>query len=137
VERGPVLTAIEDALAAGGPVVLRAADGRAGLGVMTAMIQFAHRYRDAYDVAWWITAQDPQLIADQMARLAQTLGVDAPSNTAEEATSAALAGCAGGVGGCWSSTTRAAATTSPGFSARGGGPCPRRLRGPGLAGAGR
>jgi Tetratricopeptide repeat len=91
VDRGSVLTAIENALAAGGPVVVRAADGRAGLGVTTAMVQFAHRYRDAYDVAWWIAAQDPQLIADQMAQLAEALGVAAPTDTAEQATAAALA----------------------------------------------
>ena len=91
VDRGPVLAAIENALAAGGPVVVRAADGRAGLGVTTAMVEFAHRYRDAYDVAWWIAAQDPQLIADQMAQLAEALGVAAPTDTAEQATAAALA----------------------------------------------
>ena len=91
VDRGPVLVAIENALAAGGPVVVRAADGRAGLGVTTAMVQFAHRYREAYDVAWWIAAQDPQLIADQMAQLAVALGVAAPTDTAEQATAAALA----------------------------------------------
>jgi hypothetical protein len=92
-----VLTAcgIPEALAAGGPVVVRAADGRAGLGVTTAMVQFAHRYRDAYDVAWWIAAQDPQLIADQMAQLAEALGVAAPTDTAEQATAAALAALRG------------------------------------------
>ena len=37
VDRGPVLVAIENALAAGGPAVVRAADGRAGLGVTTAL----------------------------------------------------------------------------------------------------
>ena len=91
VDRGPVLVAIENALAAGGPVVVRAADGRAGLGVTTAMVQFAHRYREAYDAVWWIAAQDPQLIADQMALLAEDLGVAAPTDTAEQATMAALA----------------------------------------------
>ncbi len=91
VHRGPLLTAIENALAVGGPVVVRPAEGRAGMGVTTAMLEFAHRYRDAYEVAWWIAAQDPQLIADQMARLAETLGVAAPTDTAHGAAAAALA----------------------------------------------
>ena len=53
-----------DATIAAGAVVVRPVEGRAGMGVTTAMLEFAHRYRDAYDVAWWIAAEDPQLIAD-------------------------------------------------------------------------
>lgn len=91
VARRRLLAAIERALTARGPVVVRGADGRAGMGVTTAMVEFAHRYRDAYDVVWWIGAQDPQLIGDQMARLAEALGVAAPTDAVDRATTAALA----------------------------------------------
>src|SRR5919107_659110 len=69
VDREPLFREIEDALHAGTPAVLQAADGSAGLGTTTAMIEFAHRNRDRYDVAWLITAEDPPLVADQMAQL--------------------------------------------------------------------
>ena len=91
VDRGRLRTAIEDALASGGQAVVRPANGRAGVGVTTALVDFAHHYREAYDVTWWIAAQDPQLIGDQMARLAEALGLAAPTDTADAATAAALA----------------------------------------------
>ena len=90
VDREP-LTAIGKALRAGRPAVVRAADGRAGLGVTTAMIEFAHRNRDAYDIVWWIAAQDPQLVGDQMAHLAEVLDLAAPADSAEQAMAAVLA----------------------------------------------
>jgi hypothetical protein len=91
VARRRVRAAIEYALATVGPVAVRPADGRAGVGVTTAMVEFAHHYREAYDVTWWIAARDPQLVGDQMARLAEALGVAAPSDPADAAAAAALA----------------------------------------------
>ena len=91
VVRRRVRMAIEDAVTAGGQAVVRPANGRSGVGVTTAMVEFAHHFREDYDVTWWIAAQDPQLIGDQMARLAEALGVAAPTDTADAATAAALA----------------------------------------------
>jgi hypothetical protein len=91
VARGRVRAAIDYALAMGEPVVVRPADGRAGVGVTTEMVEFAHHYREAYDVVWWIAARDPQLVGDQMARLAEALGVAAPADPADKAAAAALA----------------------------------------------
>jgi hypothetical protein len=90
VEREPGHATIRTALRAGRPVVLQAADDTAGLGVTTAMIEYAHRNRDQYDIAWWITAEDPPLVSDQMAQLAQALGLAAPTDTAEQATARVL-----------------------------------------------
>ena len=84
VEREPV-KAIGKALRAARRAVVRPADGRAGLGATTAIIEFAHRNRDRYDVAWWVAAQDPQLVGDQMAQLAEVLGLAAPTDTVEQA----------------------------------------------------
>ena len=91
VDRRRLRMAIEDAVTLGGQAVVRPADGRAGVGVTTALVDFAHHYREAYDVTWWIAAQDPQLIGDQMGRLAEALGVAAPTDTADAAAAAALA----------------------------------------------
>jgi hypothetical protein len=91
VDRRRLRMAIEDAVTSGGQTVVRRADGRAGVGVTTALVDFTHHYREAYDVTWWIAAQDPQLIGDQMAQLAEALGVAAPTDTADTATAAALA----------------------------------------------
>jgi hypothetical protein len=91
VARRRVRAAIEYALATAGPVAVRPADGRAGMGVTTAMVEFAHHYREAYDVVWWIAARDPQLVSDQMAQLAEALEVAAPTDPADAAAAAALA----------------------------------------------
>jgi hypothetical protein len=91
VVRRRLRRAIEDAVTSGGQAVVRPANGRSGVGVTTAMVEFAHHFREDYDVTWWIAAQDPQLIGDQMARLAEALGVAAPTDTADAATAAALA----------------------------------------------
>ena len=90
VEREP-LRAIGKALRADRRAVVRPAEGRIGLGATATMVEFVHRHRDAYDVAWWVTAQDPQLVGDQLAHLAEVLGLAAPTEGAEHATATLLA----------------------------------------------
>jgi hypothetical protein len=84
--RGRLLAAMSEAVRDGRLAVLRPAGGAAGLGTTTAMIEFAHRWRGEYDIAWWIPAADPPLVADRLAELAETLGLAAPTDGAEEAT---------------------------------------------------
>ena len=90
IDRGPLLAAIGRTLREGRPVVLAPGEGRAGVGVTTAMIEFAHRNRDDYDIVWWIAAQDPQLVGEQLAQLAEAIGLAAPTDTAGQATAALL-----------------------------------------------
>ena len=44
------------------------------------MIEFVDRWRDEYDIAWWVPAADPPLVADRLAELAETLGLAAPTD---------------------------------------------------------
>ena len=52
----PAAGAVRSALDAGERALLHAPDGHVGVGTTTAMIEFAHRYRDHYDIAWRISA---------------------------------------------------------------------------------
>ena len=90
IDRKPLLAAIRRTLREGRPVVLAPGEGRAGVGITTAMIEFAHRNRDDYDIVWWIAAQDPQLVVEQMAQLAEAIGLAALTDMAEQATAGLL-----------------------------------------------
>jgi hypothetical protein len=85
IDRQPLLAAIGRTLREGRPVVLTPG-GRAGVGVTIAMIEFAHRNREDYDIVWWIAAQHPQLVVEQMAQLAEAIGLAAPTDTAGQPT---------------------------------------------------
>jgi MinD-like ATPase involved in chromosome partitioning or flagellar assembly len=56
----------------GDPVVLH---GLGGSGKTQIAIEYAHRFRSAYDIIWWIAADPPSLIAGQAAEFAEALGV--------------------------------------------------------------
>jgi hypothetical protein len=64
--------------------------GRLGTGATTAMVEFAHRHARDYDIAWWIRATDPELVPDELAALAEALGVADPDDDAETAAARAL-----------------------------------------------
>ena len=83
--REELLAQLGATVAAGGPALLRDVDGGIGTGASTAMIEFAHLHHADYDIAWWVPAQDPDLIPDRLAELAEVLGLARPSDPAEQA----------------------------------------------------
>ncbi|MFI9833796.1 FxSxx-COOH system tetratricopeptide repeat protein [Streptomyces sp. NPDC051913] len=78
--RDTLLVQLRQALAADSRVAVRALHGRGGVGKTQLAIEYAYRFAGEYELAWWIAAEDPSLIPDQLAVLAARIGA-APAGT--------------------------------------------------------
>jgi transcriptional regulator with XRE-family HTH domain len=76
--RDDLLTQVRDRLLAGDAAVVQALHGMGGVGKTQLAAEYAHRFADAYDLAWWINAEQGGLIGDQVAALGLTLGCIPP-----------------------------------------------------------
>jgi hypothetical protein len=81
VGREDVLRILREALLVGDRAVVQALHGMGGVGKTQIAVEYAHRFDDEYDLVWWINAERPELIGEQLTALGAWLGVadyDAP-----------------------------------------------------------
>jgi tetratricopeptide (TPR) repeat protein len=83
--RDTILIELRAALAAHTPTVVQAVHGMGGAGKTTLVLEYTHRYRDDYDIAWWVPAEQPELITERLFTLAQALGLGASNDNADAA----------------------------------------------------
>ena len=66
--------AVRERLLSGERAVVQVLQGMGGLGKTQLAAEYAHRFAASYDSVWWITAEQPGFISDQIAELAIELG---------------------------------------------------------------
>lgn len=90
--RSEVLERLRDQLVGGSQTVLTQAPqalyGLGGVGKTQLAIEYAHRFMTDYDVVWWISAEQADLLNGAMAELAERLGIRIGDNVAEAAQAA-------------------------------------------------
>ncbi len=71
-----MLDQLHDQLRSGGDTLsVQALYGLGGVGKSQLTIEYAHRFAADYDLVWWIDAEQPVLIPDQLIGLADMLGI--------------------------------------------------------------
>jgi tetratricopeptide (TPR) repeat protein len=89
--RGGLLAAVRDRLLAGDTALVQALQGMGGVGKTQLAIEYGYRFAGAYDLAWWVNAEQAGLIGDQFAALGAALGC-VPAGADVEAVRAAVLG---------------------------------------------
>jgi tetratricopeptide (TPR) repeat protein len=89
--RDGLLAAVRDRLLAGGKAVVQALQGMGGVGKTQLAIEYAHRFAESYDMAWWVNSEQAGLIGDQFAALGAALGCVQPEAATETVRAAVLA----------------------------------------------
>jgi hypothetical protein len=68
--RDGLLVAIREVLLSGDRAAVQALHGMGGVGKTQLAAEYAHRFASAYDVVWWVSAEQPARIGGQFATLA-------------------------------------------------------------------
>jgi tetratricopeptide (TPR) repeat protein len=74
--RGPELDRLAADLAAGSRVMVHSVRGMGGVGKTQLATEYAHTHLRDYDLVWWIAAEEPAAIPDQLTALAARFGVE-------------------------------------------------------------
>ncbi len=72
--RDGLLVAVRERLLAGDRAMVQAFLGMGGVGKTQLAAEYAYRFAGAYDLAWWVNAEQAGLIGDQFAALGAALG---------------------------------------------------------------
>ena len=80
IGRNDILNALDTAAHADRRAVVCAITGMGGAGKTAIAIEYAHRHRAAFDIAWWIPAEDPTLVPARLAELAHGLSLASPTD---------------------------------------------------------
>jgi tetratricopeptide (TPR) repeat protein len=75
--RAAELDTIRAGLGAGTAMTVHAVHGLGGVGKTQTVIEYVYRHATAYDLVWWINAEQPTLISSQLAALTGPLGLSA------------------------------------------------------------
>jgi len=70
---------------AGTSVVVSALQGMGGIGKTQVAMEYAHRFRNAYDAVWWINASEAAFIDTQLSELGKKLGLPGEGGIADQA----------------------------------------------------
>lgn len=84
--RAALLEKLRDSLSVGSAVVKPLAlHGMGGIGKTQVALEYAHRFMADYDLVWWISAQQEELIDGELAEVADQLGIRHGDNIEETA----------------------------------------------------
>jgi len=89
--RDGLLVALRETLTSGGRASVQALHGMGGVGKTQLAAEYAWRFAGAYELAWWVDAEQAGLIGDQFAVLGAALGCVAADSGAEVVRGAVLA----------------------------------------------
>jgi len=89
--RDALLATVQQRLLARDRAVVQALQGMGGVGKTQLAIEYAHRFGESYDIAWWVNAEQAGLIGDQFAALGAALGCVQPGAGTEAVRAAVLA----------------------------------------------
>ncbi|MGH3981876.1 MAG: FxSxx-COOH system tetratricopeptide repeat protein, partial [Pseudonocardiaceae bacterium] len=78
VGRDSILVSLRERLRSGGRAAVQLLHGMSGVGKTQLAIEYAHRYAGAYDLVWWVSAEETGLIGEQFASLAVELSLTPP-----------------------------------------------------------